>query len=134
MAMAAGGAKGPRAEINVTPMIDVLLVLLIIFMIITPLAPVGLPALVPQPSPPDRQEASRPLDFVISVRMDGSILLNQEPVDLANLGARLEQVFRRNYDHVIFVRGDRDLEFGAVARVLDIASGAGLKRIALMTT
>jgi biopolymer transport protein ExbD len=62
------------------------------------------------------------------------VLLNQERVELADLKARLEQVFRRNYDHVIFVRGDRDLEFAAVARVLDIACGAGLKRIALMTT
>lgn len=131
MAMSIGGANRMKAEMNVTPMIDVLLVLLVIFMLVSPLAPKGLPALVPQvgggPPPPPST------DLVLTVRSDGTLDLNQEAVERANLPARLAQVFKILGDRVIFVRGEGNLEFGQVAQVMDVARGAGMTRVALMT-
>ena len=129
MAMTAGS----KAQINMTPMIDILLVLIIIFMVITPLTPRGLRALLPQPAPPDKGDVEPTREIVISVRVDGSIRINQEPCDLAHLRDRLAHLFQAAPDHAIFVRGEKGLEFRAVAEVIDAASGAGLSRIALMT-
>jgi biopolymer transport protein TolR len=122
-----------KAQINMTPMIDVLLVLIIIFMVITPLAPSGLRTLVPQAAPAGREQPPPASEIVITVRADGTIRLNQEPVELADLQRRLTEVFRTATDHAIFVRGEKGLEFRAVADVIDIANGAGLNRVALMT-
>lgn len=127
------GGKAQRADINVTPLIDVLLVLLIIFMVITPLSPTGLDALVPQPPRPDRDHPIALEDVVITVCADRTVRLNQEPVDLANLADRLARVFQSNFNHPIFLRAEPGLEFGQIAAVIDIARGAGLTRIALMT-
>ena len=125
MSMSVGNQK---SQINVTPMIDVLLVLIIIFLVITPLTPQGLKTLVPQPAPADALPQSVSHDIVISVRADKTVWLNQEPVELSKLQARL-----KGLSGVVFVRGDRDLDFQQVAEVIDIARGAGLERIALMT-
>jgi len=132
MAISIGGANRMKAEMNVTPMIDVLLVLLVIFMLVSPLAPKGLPALVPQVGgdPPPAPST----DLVLTVRSDGTLDLNQEAVERANLPARLAQVFKIRGDRVIFVRGEGNLEFGQVAQVMDVARGAGMNRVALMTT
>jgi len=116
-----------------TPMIDVLLVLIIIFMVITPLAPRGLRALVPQPAPARRESEHPAHGIVITVAQDGSVRQNQESVDLSKLGERLVRVFGAATDHALFVRAHKDVQFAAVARVIDIANGAGLNRIALMT-
>jgi len=121
-----------KAEINVTPLIDVLLVLLIILMIITPLRPTGLDALVPQPPRPDQDESVAAQEIVITVCAGGTVRLNQESVDLANLGERLAQVFKNSVNHPIFLRAEPGLEFRRIAEVIDIARGAGLTRIALM--
>jgi biopolymer transport protein ExbD len=132
MGMNVGGGKN-RAEINVTPMIDVLLVLIIIFMVITPTAERGLHALIPQQStvslPPD--VVTR--DLVVSVAKDSVIHINQEPVELANLPDRLAALHGTSYGAHFFVRGDRDLNFQDVAQVIDIARGAGWNEIGLMT-
>ncbi len=130
MAMLAGNQK---AQINVTPMIDVLLVLIIIFLVITPQTPVGLKALVPQPAPADPQPQPPSQDIVITVRSDRSVQLNQEPIEMRNLQERLVRLFGNAADHVVFVRGDKGLEFQQVAEIIDMARGAGLNRIALMT-
>ena len=122
-----------KAQINMTPMIDILLVLIIIFMVITPLEPTGLRTLVPQPAPASQVERQPAHDIVVSVLADGTVRLNQEPVEVAELQERLTRIFRTATDHVLFVRGDKEVEFGAVARVVDIANGAGLNRVALMT-
>jgi len=135
MAMAVGGGgRGPKADINMTPMIDVLLVLIIIFMVITPLTPHGLEALVPQPPPPNSKPNQSDLrTVVIVIEKDKSMKINQDPVEIANLGSRLEEIFKTRAERVVFVKGDPDLEFASVAQAIDIAHGAGIDKVGLMT-
>ena len=133
MTMSSSGKRLQSAEINVTPMIDVLLVLIIIFMVITPLTPTGLRALLPQPPAPDNQEPVRAADIVITVEKHGRILLNGDQVNLAALPEKLRRVFQMRGNQPIFVRGARDLEFWEIAQVIDMANGAGLHRVALMS-
>jgi biopolymer transport protein ExbD len=132
--MAVGGKGGAVADINMTPLIDVLLVLLIIFMVITPLTPKGLEALVPQPSPnqPQQQDTSD-RTVVIIINKDRSMLINTEPTDPTRLGDRLMDIFKTRAEKVVFVKGDPDLEFRAVAQAIDIAKGAGIDKVGLMT-
>ena len=120
-----------KAEINMTPMIDVLLVLIIIFMVITPLTPTGLHSLVPQR--PDASQHESSSDIVATVERDGSIRLNAERIELLALQERLSRIYRARGDTVLFVRGDQGLEFRQIAAVIDITKGAGLQRVALMT-
>jgi biopolymer transport protein ExbD len=123
--------SGRKAEMNVTPLIDVLLVLIIIFLVVMPTLSTGLKARIPQ----NADERSEPPidDIVISVLGDGTVRLNQETVAVTDLEERLKMVFKSAANHVIFVRGGKDLDFNYVAEVIDIAKGAGLDRVALMT-
>jgi biopolymer transport protein TolR len=134
MAMAVGGSGGVTSNINMTPMIDVLLVLIIIFMVITPLTPKGLEALVPQPAPPNQQQNDADQrTVVVSVAKDKSMMINTEPTDENKLGPRLEEIFKTRAERLIFVKGDADLEFQDVAKVIDIAKGVGIDKVGLMT-
>ncbi len=129
MAMTLGATGERKAEINVTPLIDVLLVLLIIFMVISPVQSEGFRALAPQPAPPD--STPQPLDIVITVAANGALEINQEAVEMENLPARLKRIFEVRGNTVLFLRGAKGMDFESIARVIDIAHNAGLDRVAL---
>ncbi|HUA02116.1 MAG TPA: biopolymer transporter ExbD [Candidatus Aquilonibacter sp.] len=130
MGMTVGGNKEIAAEPNIVPLIDVLLVLIIIFMVITTNS-TGLPALVPQPAPP--RTSAEPQTIVIRVMPGGKLLINQDPSDWDTLGARLSEIFKDRADKVAFVKGDTDVRFDQVARAIDIMRGAGIEHVGLIT-
>jgi biopolymer transport protein ExbD/biopolymer transport protein TolR len=130
--MFVGGQRGVVSDMNIVPLIDILLVLLVIFMII-PVHNVGLDAKLPQPStqPPD----SLPPDGVVVVQVlaDGTLRINQEPVGWDRLGGRIEEVFKRRASRVAFIRGDGPVEFGVVAKVIDVMHTSGIASVGLLT-
>ena len=119
-----------RSEINITPYIDILLVLLIIFMVIQPHSQYNLGARVPQES--QHEAKNPPAAIVLSIDSAFSLSINQEPVALRNLGARLFEIFSARVDKRMFLHATKDLPFGTVARIIDIAKGAGVGDIGLM--
>ena len=139
MGMQVGGGKGGAiAEMNVVPLIDILLVLLIIFMVITPLTPKGLDTLVPQPNPNAQQNQElENKTVVVQVLMQGRVCcllkINQEDATWDSLGKRLEDIFKDRADKIAFVKGDSDVLFLEVARAIDVMRGAGIDKVGLIT-
>ncbi len=134
MGISVGQHGSSMSEPNVVPLIDVLLVLIIIFMAITPTTPTGLPALVPQP-PPKNQKQPPPdnTTIVVQVASDGKVMINQTPVSWDQLGPQLNDVFKTRADKTAFVKGEDDTSFGYVEHAIDIMRGAGITNVGLIT-
>jgi biopolymer transport protein ExbD len=133
-----GGGGGYSSDINVTPMIDILLVLLIIFMVIVPVTPKGLDALVPQPpKDPTKQPQDNQRTIVVQVmyRKGAAPTYKINDLDVAKgeLLAKLTEIYSNRAERIMFVRGDDDVDFRYVAEVIDIGRAANVDHIGLMT-
>ena len=127
-------SSGAMATPNIVPLIDILLVLIIIFMVITPLTPKGMDTLVPQPSP--NQQQNQELEnktVVVQVLKGDKLKINNEDANWDTLGPRIEQVFKDRAEKVAFIKGDNDVLFMSVARAIDIMRGAGIDKVGLIT-
>lgn len=135
MGIQIGQKHGAMSEPNIVPLIDVLLVLIIIFMAITPTTPTGMKALVPQPPPknqkpdPDLQKTT----IVVVVGKDGSVKINQTDSTWQSLGPQLTDIFKIRADKTAFIKGDDDVPFANVARAIDIMRGSGIVNVGLIT-
>ncbi len=135
----AGGGKRRRrrpvmSEINVTPFVDVMLVLLIVFMVSAPLLTVGVPITLPQSQAKALPQDNEPL--TISVNVDGKIFLQNQPIEIDDLVTKLKAIIdarHGNLDETIYVRGDRKVDYGTMMRVMGRISGAGYRKVALVT-
>lgn len=137
----AGGGRGrrgrrirrfePMSQINVTPMVDVMLVLLIIFMVTAPLLTVGVPIELPKTEAQELQGDKEPL--TISIDRDGKVFLQETEIAIDEIVPKLEAITNRGYDERIFVRGDRRTNYGVIMKVMGTISAAGFRRIALVT-
>lgn len=135
MGMEVGQKGGAMSSPNVVPLIDVLLVLIIIFMVITPLTPKGLDALVPQPPPPNQKQDERVLQktIVVQVLDTGKLKINEDDATWDTLGPRLSDVFKERAEKVAFVKGDEAVRFMDVARAIDIMRNSGIDKVGLIT-
>jgi biopolymer transport protein TolR len=123
--------KPVMAEINVTPMVDVMLVLLIIFMVAAPLLQVGVPIELPQAKGKQLESSKEPL--AISVKSDGKVFIGETEVNLDEIAPKLKAIAKNGYDEQIFVRGDKGVAYGIVMRVMGRISAGGFRKVSLVT-
>src|SRR4030042_5867313 len=133
MSMAVGSGTGPKSDINITPYIDILLVLLIIFMVITPIRQVDLEVKVPQPAPEDLTAPPSADVIVVSMSETAQLAINQEPVGIGDLGTKLVEIYSARANKNMFISASAKLPYGDVVKIIDIAKGAGVQDIGLLT-
>ena len=121
----------PKSDINVTPFVDVMLVLLVIFMVTAPLLTVGVPVDMPATHARQMSEDKEPL--AITIKKDGAIFLQNTKIELDELVPKLTAIAKNGYDQRIFVRGDKEVDYGKVMEVMGELNAAGFKRIGLVT-
>jgi len=131
MAMSAGGSSGLTNEINVTPMIDVLLVLLIIFMMVIPMSRKAIDLQLPDPTPDESPAGPPPSQIVLEVLPGNVFRINSQPVTKADLSRRLKEIYDPRPDKIIFVKGDPAVKYSDVIAAMDVARGSGVKVIAM---
>jgi biopolymer transport protein ExbD/biopolymer transport protein TolR len=129
----AHAASGAMSDINITPLIDVMLVLLIIFMVVTPLAQMGLDISLPQPPPPNQPEQRSQSNQVVLALEEGVITVNKSPVSVEELEARLRDIYQARSDKTIFVRAVGTVPYGRVVQAMDLAKAAGVERIGIIS-
>lgn len=132
MSMKVGSGKGSMSEINITPYIDILLVLLIIFMVITPVSQLDLKIKVPQKAEGEATGVN-PNVIVVSLGESGQVAINNEPVKLAELGGALQEIYSARANKNMFVSASPFVIYGDVVKIIDIAKGAGVGEIGLIT-
>jgi biopolymer transport protein ExbD len=131
MAMSGGGGNsGLTNDINVTPMIDVLLVLLIIFMMVIPMSRKAIDLQLPDPTPDDTNSGPPPSQIVLEVLPGNVFKINSQPVTKADLARKLKEIYDPRPDKIIFVKGDPTVKYSDVINAMDVARGAGVKVIA----
>ena len=121
----------PMSEINVTPFVDVMLVLLIVFMVTAPLLTVGIPVDLPKVKANALTDQKEPLE--ITIKIDGKVFIGESEVKVQNLIARLEAVTEQNYETRIYIRGDRVISYGRVMEIMAMVNTAGYTKVALIT-
>ena len=121
----------PMSEINVTPFVDVMLVLLIVFMVAAPLLTVGVPIELPETKAKPLHGDNEPL--TVSVTLDGKVFLQDTEIELDTLAPKLIAIAENGYNERVFVRGDRNVGYGSVMKVMGVLNRAGFKRIGLVT-
>ena len=126
-----GGRGGPIADINVTPLVDVMLVLLIIFMVAAPMMTSGVPIDLPQTQAGALNAQTQPI--TISIKADGQVFLQETQIDVAEIAAKLQAIATTGYNERIFVRGDGKAPYGVIADVMSRIQEAGYKNIGLVT-
>jgi biopolymer transport protein TolR len=129
----AHAGSSAMSDINITPLIDVMLVLLIIFMVVTPLAQRGLDISLPQPPPPNQPEQKSPSNQVVMALEEGAITVNKNPVTVEELEARLRDIYQARSDKTIFVRAAGTVPYGRVVQAMDLAKAAGVERIGIIS-
>ncbi len=131
MAMNPGKTQTLTNEINVTPMIDVLLVLLIIFMMVIPMSRKAIDLQLPDPTPDNSSSGPPPSQIVLEVLPGNVFRINSQPVPKADLGRKLKEIYDPRPDKIIFVKGDLSVKYADVITAMDVARGAGVKVIAV---
>jgi biopolymer transport protein TolR len=131
MAMSGGGTDHLTNEINVTPMIDVLLVLLIIFMMVIPMSRKAIDLQLPDPSPDDSNSGPPPSQIVMEVLPGNTFRINSQPITKADLGKKLKEIYDPRPEKIIFVKGDPAVKYSDVIWAMDMARGAGVKVIGM---
>ncbi|EAU40872.1 Biopolymer transport protein ExbD/TolR [Fulvimarina pelagi HTCC2506] len=126
-----GRRRAPMSEINVTPMVDVMLVLLIIFMVAAPMLTVGVPIKLPETQAKAINSETQPI--TISVNQGGTVFLNDNEIPVDEVVAKLQAIARAGYEERIFVRGDQSADYGTVMKVMARISAAGFRNIGLVT-